>query len=84
MLTYIGGYGHYPGQFESIVGVAIDKNNRVFTSEQYPGRVQQFRYITDAEADQLKKEKAAGTGKTAAATSAQPAPAAPAAAEVKK
>jgi DNA-binding beta-propeller fold protein YncE len=81
LLTYIGGYGHYPGQFESIVGVAIDKNNRVFTSEQYPGRVQQYRYITDAEAEQLKKEKAAGTGKTAAATSAQPAPAATAAAE---
>jgi hypothetical protein len=56
--------------------------------------VQQFRYITDAEAEQLKKEKAAGTTHTAAsaqptpaapaATSAQPAPAAPAAADVKK
>jgi hypothetical protein len=76
LLTYIGGYGHYPGQFESIVGVAIDKNNRVFTSEQYPGRVPQFRYITDAEAEQLKKEKAAAGGHTVAATSPQPAPAA--------
>ncbi len=37
--------------------IAIDKNNRVFTSEIYPGRVQQFRYVTDAEAEQLKKEK---------------------------
>lgn len=83
LLTYIGGPGHYPGQFESLVGVAIDKNNRVFTSEQYPGRVQQYRYITDAEADQLKKEKAAGTGHTAAATS-PPTPTAPAAADVKK
>ena len=63
MLTYIGGHGHYPGQFESIVGVAIDKNNRIFTSEQYPGRVQQFRYITDAEAEQLKKEKAPEPGR---------------------
>jgi DNA-binding beta-propeller fold protein YncE len=62
LLTYIGGPGHYPGQFESLVGVAIDKNNRVFTSEQYPGRVQQFRYITDAEAEQLKKEKEAQRG----------------------
>ena len=60
LLTFIGGPGHYPGQFESLVGVAIDKNNRVFTSEQYPGRVQQFRYITDAEAEQLKKEKESG------------------------
>ena len=80
LLTYIGGYGHYPGQFESIVGVAIDKNNRVFTSEQYPGRVQQYRYITDAEAEQLKKEKAAATGKTTAAASTQPTPPAAAAA----
>ena len=62
LLTYIGGPGHYPGQFESLVGVAIDKDNRVFTSEQYPGRVQQFRYITDAEAEQLKKEKEAQRG----------------------
>ncbi len=62
LLTYIGGPGHYPGQFESLVGVAIDKNNRVFTSEQYPGRVQQFRYITDAEAEQVKKEKEAQRG----------------------
>ena len=62
LLTYIGGPGHYPGQFESLVGIAIDKNNRVFTSEQYPGRVQQFSYITDAEAEQLKKEKEAQRG----------------------
>ena len=67
LLTYIGGHGHYPGQFESLVGVAIDKNNRVFTSEQYPGRVQQYRYITDAEAEQLKKEKEAQRGEKAAA-----------------
>jgi DNA-binding beta-propeller fold protein YncE len=66
LLTYIGGHGHYPGQFESLVGVAIDKNNRVFTSEQYPGRVQQYRYITDAEAEQLKKEKEAQRGEKAA------------------
>jgi len=50
LLTYLGGHGHYPGQFEAIVGVAIDKQNRVFTTEQYPGRMQMFRYVTDAEA----------------------------------
>jgi hypothetical protein len=33
------------------VGVGIDKrNHRVYTSEQYPGRLQMFRYVTDAEA----------------------------------
>ena len=49
------------GQFNDPMGIFIDQNNRMFVSEQYPwGRVQQFRYITDAEADQLKKEKAAG------------------------
>ena len=35
----------------------LDKNNRVFTSEIYPGRVQQFRYVTDAEAEKLQKER---------------------------
>jgi sugar lactone lactonase YvrE len=50
LLTWIGGHGNYPGQFEALVGVAIDKQNRVFTTEQYPGRMQMFRYVTDAEA----------------------------------
>ena len=57
LLAYVGGHGNLPGQFSSIVGVYIDKQNRVFTSEQYPGRVQMFRYITDAEAEKLKQEK---------------------------
>ena len=39
------------------MGIATDKNNRVFTSEMYPGRVQQFRYVTDAEAEQLRKDR---------------------------
>ena len=51
LLTYVGlGHGELPGQFKALVGVAIDKQNRVITSEQYPGRVQVFRYVTDAEA----------------------------------
>lgn len=73
LLGLVGGHGSNPGQFSSLDGVSIDKNNRMFTSEQYPGRVQMFRYITDAEADQLKKEKEAQRG----AASAQNAPATP-------
>ena len=42
--------------------------NRVFTSEIFPGRVQQFRYVTDAEADQLRKEKDASREKKAGAS----------------
>jgi hypothetical protein len=57
LLTYLGGHGHYPGQFEAVVGVAIDKQNRVFTTEQYPGRMQMFRYVTDAEAAVEKKRQ---------------------------
>jgi sRNA-binding protein len=51
LLTYVGsGHGNLPGQFRALVGVAIDKKNRVFTTEQYLGRLQEFRYVTDAEA----------------------------------
>lgn len=67
---FLGGRGEYPGQFSSIDDVYIDKNNRVFTSEQLPGRVQEFRYITNAEADQLKKEKEAQRGTATAANQA--------------
>jgi len=60
LLAYVGGPGRLLGQFTDPVGIFIDQNNRMFVSEQYPwGRVQQFRYITDAEAEQLRKEKAA-------------------------
>jgi DNA-binding beta-propeller fold protein YncE len=52
LLTYIGqGHGELPGQFKALVGVGIDtKNNRVYTAEQYPGRVQMFSYVTDTQA----------------------------------
>jgi DNA-binding beta-propeller fold protein YncE len=60
LLAYVGGPGRLLGQFTDPVGIFIDQNNRMFVSEQYPwGRVQEFRYITDAEADQLRKDKAA-------------------------
>ena len=61
LLAYVGGPGRSLGRFNDPMGIAIDKNNRVFVSEQYPwGRVQQFRYITDAESAAMKAEKSAG------------------------
>lgn len=51
LLLYMGERGWYPGQFQALYGIAFDKtNNRIITSEQFPGRVQVFRYVTDAEA----------------------------------
>jgi len=60
LLTYIGDvHANGLGQFKALVGIAIDKQNRVFTTEQYPGRMQMFRYITDAEAatEKAKREE---------------------------
>lgn len=61
-LMRIGGHGGLPGQFSALAGLAIDrKQNRMVTSEVYPGRVQMFRYFTDVEAKtQLDREKAEG------------------------
>lgn len=50
LLIYFGGAGFYPGQFMGPWGIAIGPKNQVVVSETYPGRVQVFRYITDAEA----------------------------------
>lgn len=84
LLIYFGELGGYPGQFQEPYGIAIDnKTNRVITSEQYQGRVQMFRYITDAEAEKLKQERDAAQGtsttaetpKSVAAKDAAPAPA---------
>jgi sugar lactone lactonase YvrE len=73
LLGIIGGHGELLGQFSSLVGVTIDKKtNRMVTSEQFPGRVQMFRYITDAEAEQLKKEKEALRGGQVASKQASP------------
>ena len=84
LLIYFGELGGYPGQFQEPYGIAIDnKTNRVIVSEQYQGRVQMFRYVTDAEADKLKQEKEAAQGaggattetpKSVAAKDASPAP----------
>jgi DNA-binding beta-propeller fold protein YncE len=87
LLGYVGGPGRLLGQFTDPTGIFIDQNNRMFVSEQYPwGRVQEFRYITDAEADQLKKEKEAqkSSSKSASAAPAPVQPGTEAATEVKK
>ena len=58
LLIAMGGHGLLPGQYQGLVNVATDnRRNRVYTSEIYPGRVQEFRYVTDAEFDQLNKER---------------------------
>ncbi len=67
LLIYFGENGWYPGQFRAAYGVAFDyKNNRVITSEQWPGRLQVFRYVTDAEAAAEKARREAGETMAAA------------------
>jgi DNA-binding beta-propeller fold protein YncE len=61
LLLYMGEQGWYPGQFQALYGITADNyNNRIITSEQFPGRVQVFRYVTDAEAEAEKARRAAG------------------------
>jgi DNA-binding beta-propeller fold protein YncE len=58
LLGYLGGGGTYPGQFSVPTGVCVDqKSNRVFVVDQFPGRMQVFRYVTDQEAKALKQEQ---------------------------
>ena len=65
LLIWMGGHGTLPGQFRTLAGLYIDKNNRIFTSEQYPGRVQMFRYFSDDEArTELARRKEAEKGKS--------------------
>ena len=78
LLGIVGGHGNLLGQFSELGAVFIDKNNRIFTAEQYPGRVQMFRYITDAEADQLRKDRDAEKAAKAAERAGTAAPAPPA------
>ena len=65
-MIYFGGPGNYPGQFMGPWGIAIDQSNRVIVSETFPGRVQVFRYISDAEAAALKAQRDAGDSKSSA------------------
>ena len=46
-----------PGQFKSLIGVAVDKQNHVFTTEQEPGRLQMFQYVSDADATAEKAKR---------------------------
>jgi len=51
LLMYMGvAQGALPGMFSGLQYITIDKKNRVFTSEVFPGRVQEFLYITQDEA----------------------------------
>jgi len=80
LLMWMGGHGLFPGQFRTVAAVYIDKNNHMFTSEQYPGRVQMFRYFTDDETRaelarrkaQTDKNSAGPATKTGAANNAAP------------
>jgi len=66
LLIYMGSaQGILPGLFSGLQYVAIDKQNRVFTSEVFPGRVQQFRYVTQAEATEELKRREAEKDKSA-------------------
>ena len=72
LLIAFGGHGLLPGMFQGVVGITIDKMNRVFTSEIFPGRVQQFRYVTDAEAERARKDKEAAREKKAGTSEKAP------------
>jgi len=75
LLIYFGQLGWYPGQFQALYGIAYDKqNNRVITSEQFPGRVQVFRYVTDAETAAEKARRDGQQAKPADSTQKQGAP----------
>jgi len=81
LLISFGGHGLLPGQFQGLVGITIDKRNRVFTTEIFPGRAQQFQYVTDVEADKEHEKRAADRAartsavKSTTVTPAQPTPA---------
>jgi DNA-binding beta-propeller fold protein YncE len=70
VLMAFGTHGKIASQFKGVVGIAIDKTNRVFTVEQYPtGKVQIFRYITQAEAQAEFERRQAERGKKTASQS---------------
>jgi sugar lactone lactonase YvrE len=74
LLISFGGHGLLPGQFQGLVGITIDKRNRVFTTEIFPGRAQQFQYVTDAEADAERDKRAADRAKKSAGTNGTASP----------
>jgi DNA-binding beta-propeller fold protein YncE len=42
---FVGSTGIQPGQFQIPSGIYIDKNNRVYVSDQLNGRVQVFQFL---------------------------------------
>jgi DNA-binding beta-propeller fold protein YncE len=73
LCAYFGEYGYFPGQFALPSGLAIDKNDRVVVAEQVlNGRLQVFRYTTDAEAavEKAKREHEGGASGVQLAPSA--------------
>jgi DNA-binding beta-propeller fold protein YncE len=84
LLIYFGEPGNWPGQFSAPYDIAIDpKSNRVVTSEQFPGRVQMFRYVTDAEAATEKASREQQPSNTTSQPVTQPAQKSPEAAPSK-
>jgi len=84
LLIYFGQPGNWPGQFSAPYDIAIDpKTNRVVTSEQFPGRVQMFRYVTDAEAASEKASREEQPSNTTPQPVTQPAQKSPEAAPSK-
>ena len=69
---YFGMHGTLPGQFVLPTGVAIDNQNRVMVTEQFKGRLQIFRYVTDAEAATEKAQKSASIAVPSPSTEASP------------
>jgi DNA-binding beta-propeller fold protein YncE len=72
LCAFFGEYGYFPGQFALPSGIAIDKNNRVIVAEQVlNGRLQVFRYVTDAEAaaELAKREQQNGPQPSTSTTS---------------
>jgi hypothetical protein len=66
-----------PGQFESLINLTIDKNNRVITTEQLAPRAQFFRYVTEAEANGEKEKRDNEAAQKSKDKSAAAAPLAP-------
>jgi sugar lactone lactonase YvrE len=80
LLIALGGHGKLPGQFQGLVNITIDKKDRVFTTEIFPGRAQEMQYVTEAQVEQQRQERAAAREKKAAGIVSPASTTAPAAA----
>jgi sugar lactone lactonase YvrE len=73
-LLQVGGAGWGAAQFMLMAGVAIDSSNRIIVVDQVPPRIEVFRYITDAEAAEAKKNPQSPAKSAPTEASAKPAP----------